>query len=92
MEPIEPQWNDPKISALDRHTRNFIEAVKANKPSMLATPIESGSLAAINAQMGNIAFRTGQKLHWDAELGQFMGNEQANQLAQAQYHNGWKLQ
>lgn len=91
MEPIEAVWNDPNVSALDRHTRNFVNAVKAGDPGLLTTPIESGSLAAINAQMGNIAYRTNQRIEWDAEAGEFRGSESANALARARYHNGWEL-
>jgi hypothetical protein len=91
MEPIEPLWNDPDVSALDVHTRNFMDAVKANDAGLLNTPIESGSLAAINAQMGNIAFRTGERLEWDADSGRFRGSEAANAMVAAQYHNGWRL-
>ena len=76
---------------LDLHTANFLDAVKANNHSMLATPIESGSVAAINAHMGNISFRTGDKIYWDQESGTFKSNERANNFINAEYHNGWQL-
>ena len=79
-------------SYLDLHTRNFVDAVRAGDPGLLNTPIESGAVAAINAQMGNIAYRTGGQLAWDAESGRFRDNAAANRLLRAEYHNGWKLQ
>jgi predicted dehydrogenase len=79
------------VNILDLHTQNFIAAVKANNHGMLNTPIESGSVAAINAQMGNIAYKTGEKIYWNSQKGNFGKNKKANKLIKANYHNGWKL-
>ena len=79
------------VNILGLHTQNFVDAIKANDHSMLNTPIESGSVAAINAQMGNIAFKTGEKIYWDRSKGNFGKNKGANKLVKAKYHNGWKL-
>ena len=76
---------------LDLHTQNFIAALKANDASLLTCEIESGSVAAINAHMGNIAYKTGRKIYWDAEKGNFGEDAEANALVTAQYHNGWKM-
>jgi predicted dehydrogenase len=91
MEPIEGGHPPEGVSYLDLHTRNFIDAVKVGDPKLLNTPIESGSLAAINAQMGNIAYRTGDKILWNEETGAFVDNPAANELARAHYHNGWTI-
>jgi predicted dehydrogenase len=91
MEPIAAEYPPEGVSYLDLHTRNFVDAIRANDPALLNTPIESGSVAAINAQMGNIAFRTGEKIYWDAGEGEFRDNARANRLARASYHNGWTL-
>lgn len=91
MEMVAAYERPQDVNYLDLHTRNFVEAIKANDPGLLKTPIESGSVAAINAQMGNIAYKTGNKIFWDQEQGNFMNNKAANKLIKAQYHNGWKL-
>ena len=91
MESIAPEGPPEGVSYLDLHTSNFVEAVRAGDPGRLNTPIESGALAAINAQMGNIAYRTGAKLYWDAAAGTFRDNDEANRLVRADYHNGWEL-
>lgn len=91
MESIESFKVPSGDSYLDRHTRNFIEGVKAKDSSRLNTPIASGALAAINAQMGNIAFRTNSKVFWDANSKSFVNNEEANRLIHPVYQNGWKL-
>ncbi|NJB69994.1 putative dehydrogenase [Saonia flava] len=90
IDPIASGGVPEGVNYLDLHQENFIKAVRANDSSLLNTPIESGSVAAINAQMGNIAYKTGEKLYWDAKQGNFGNNEKANKLIKAQYHNGWE--
>jgi predicted dehydrogenase len=51
MDPIEAYVKPNELNYLDLHTQNFVEAVKKNDQSFLNTPIRSGSVAAINAQM-----------------------------------------
>ncbi len=91
MEPIEGFQKPSELNYLDLHTSNFVDAIKSNDASILNTPIGSGSVAAINAQMGNIAYKTGEKVYWNADHGNFGNNKAANKLIKAQYHNGWDL-
>ncbi|MBD2703190.1 Gfo/Idh/MocA family oxidoreductase [Spirosoma sp. BT702] len=76
---------------LGEHTKNFVQAIKTNDPSILKCGIETGSIAAINAHMGNIAYKTGRKVYWDANTKGFKNDTQANAMIAAHYHNGWKL-
>jgi predicted dehydrogenase len=76
---------------LDNHTRNFVEAIRKNDPSLLKCGIETGSVAAVNAHMGNIAFKLGRKIYWDAAAGAFKNDAEANALLTKAYHNGWTL-
>ncbi|HMC56402.1 MAG TPA: Gfo/Idh/MocA family oxidoreductase [Gemmatimonadaceae bacterium] len=78
-------------SILDLHTKNFVDAIRANDASMLRCGIESGSVAAINASMGNIALKTGRKLFWDASAQQFQNDAQADALTRAVYRAGYQL-
>ncbi len=90
MESIEAVSRPQGVNYLDLHTENFLKAVRENNPDLLNTHIRSGSVAAINAQMGNIAYKTGEKIYWDGDKNQFKDNDVANQLIKAKYHNGWK--
>ncbi len=76
---------------LDMHTSNFIEAIRDNNPSKAKCTPASGSTAAINAHMGNVAYRTDRKVHWDNANRIFKEDKEATQLIQADYKNGWKL-
>ena len=79
------------LDILDLHTRNFIEAIRQNDASLLKCGIDTGSVAAINAQMGNIALTTGRKIFWDSAANQFTGDAQANEMMRARYQNGYVL-
>jgi predicted dehydrogenase len=91
MDPIEAFVKPKEIDYLDLHTQNFVAAVKKNDQSLLNTHIRSGSVAAINAQMGNIAYRTGKKVYWDAKQGNFGNDAEANKFIKPAYHNGWEM-
>ena len=86
-----PSWRTGDVEALDLHTANFVEAVRKGDASTLACGLESGSVAAINAHMGNIAFKVGRKIYWDPATGAFKGDAEANALVVPKYHNGWTL-
>jgi predicted dehydrogenase len=89
LDALPMQFNSDSI--LDLHTHNFVDAIRRNDASLLKCGIDTGSVAAINAQMGNIAFKTGRKLNWDAAANQFTGDAQANALITARYANGYTL-
>lgn len=65
--------------------------MQANDASLLKCGIETGAVAAINAHMGNVAFKTGRKVYWDTAKGEFKNDAEANALMKAHYQNGWKL-
>lgn len=77
-------------NGLDLHTANFIQAVRQNDAGILHAPIEVGAHIAKFAQMGNIAYRTGQKIYWNPANQNFKEDE-ANDLIAAEYHNGYTL-
>jgi predicted dehydrogenase len=86
-----PPFRPGDAAALDLHTRNFVEAIRKNDPSILRCGLESGSVAAINAHMGNVAFKVGRKVYWDPAAGAFKGDAEASALIVPRYHNGWTL-
>tara|TARA_R110001606_G_scaffold118170_1_gene248450 strand:+ start:739 stop:2058 length:1320 start_codon:yes stop_codon:yes gene_type:complete len=77
-------------NGLDKHTINFIEAVKSRDASKLKAPLKVGYDAALVCHMGNIAFKTGNRIYWDDYEGRF-SDDSSNALINAHYHNGWEL-
>jgi predicted dehydrogenase len=77
-------------NGLDLHVRNFLDCIKNNTPDKLNADIGIGRSVALVAQMGNIAYRTGEKVVWD-DPKQLFKTETANNLITPVYHNGYKL-
>lgn len=78
-------------SGLDKHWENFIAAVKSRKQDELNCPIQTGAHIATVCQMGNIAFRSKQKLTWNKETNKFTDDKINKEYMMAKYHNGYKL-
>ncbi len=74
---------------LDLHTRNFVDCIKSREQP--ACPPETAWLAAVNAHLGNVAFKTGRKVYWDQASGSFIGDDEANALIKSHYRAPWKL-
>ncbi len=80
----------PKDNGLDVHMQNFVEAIVQKDKGHLNASIQVGADIAVFSQMGNIAYRTGEKLYWNSSNRKFT-NSQANRYLKPKYHNGYKL-
>ncbi|MDZ4794622.1 MAG: Gfo/Idh/MocA family oxidoreductase [Bacteroidota bacterium] len=78
-------------NGLDKHMENFVSVIRTRKMSELKCSIEEASHIAILSQMGNIAYRSGNKLYWNKEAGKFTDNSINRKYIAAPYHNGYKL-
>jgi predicted dehydrogenase len=78
-------------NGIDKNLENFVSVVKSRKLEDLHCPIQAGAHVATVAQMGNIAFRSGKKLEWDASKKQFTDDKINRQYLTTEYHNGYKL-
>ncbi len=78
-------------NGLDKHWVNFVEVVKSRKTEDLNCSIQAGAHVATVAQMGNISFRTGQKLTWDRKTGKFTNQAVNDAYLLSKYHNGYTL-
>ncbi|MFN7921744.1 MAG: Gfo/Idh/MocA family oxidoreductase [Bryobacteraceae bacterium] len=71
------------------HCLNFVESLRSRK-----TPnadIEIGHRGTSLALLGNIAMRSGQKLHWDAKKEDFQGSPEASAMLTRTYRKPWDL-
>lgn len=71
------------------HCLNFVESVRSRK-----TPnadIEIGHRSTSIALLGNIAMRTGKKLHWDAKKEDFTGASDASAMLTRNLRQPWDL-
>lgn len=81
----------PADNGLDKHTENFIAAVRSRKQNDLNCPIETGAHIATVCQMGNIAFRSGQKVTWNKNAERFTDEKLNKKYLMAEYYNGYQL-
>ncbi len=78
-------------NGLEEHWKNFISVVKSRKTADLHCSIQDGAHVATIAQMGNIAYRTGQKLFWNDKKNRFTDENVNKKYLMKEYHNGYKL-
>lgn len=88
---VKVERKKPTDNGLDKHWMNFVDAVKAKDHSKLNCPIETGAHIATISQLGNIAFRSQEKITWDREKGRLTDKKLHDQYVAAKYHNGYKL-
>ena len=78
-------------NGLNLHMENFFAVVRSRKTEALHCPISAAADIATLSQMGNIAYRSGQKLQWDKAQRHFTDNAINKKYLTAGYHNGYKL-
>ena len=71
------------------HALNFVESVRARKAPN--ADIEIGHRSTSVALLGNIAMKTGKKLHWDAQKEDFAGAPDASALLTRTLRQPWDL-
>ena len=72
------------------HHKEWIEACKGGEPAKSNFVDFSGQLSEV-VLLGNIALRTGKKLHWDPVNMKFPNYPDAEQFLNRKYREGWTL-
>jgi predicted dehydrogenase len=80
---------EPTLPRVTSHYAEWIEACKTGKPA-LANFEYSGWLTEAN-HLGNVAYRAGKKLVWDAESMQARNAPEASQFLRREYRKGWEV-
>jgi predicted dehydrogenase len=75
--------------ATGEHARDFIECVRSRKKP--AADVAIGHRATIVPHLGNIAYRTGRKIRWDAAKEEIVGDPLAAALLGRQARKPWDL-
>ncbi len=77
-------------SGQQAHIRNFLDAVRSRKRESLNQEIYSGHVSTVMCHAGNIAWRTGKKLRFDATTETF-DDAEANQHLGREHRKGFEL-
>jgi len=75
---------------LDNHMMNFLSCIRDKNLSPNAN-IDIGANIARVANLGNIAFKTGRRLYWDAAAVKFVNDPEADEHLKARYRKPWEL-
>ena len=74
---------------LELHASNFLDCMRTREKTN--APIEIGAHIARIAHLGNIAYRTGRKIYWDASANNVVHDGAAEKLIVPVYREPWKL-
>lgn len=88
---VKVERKKPTDNGLLKHMENFMAAVRSHKAADLNCSIQTGAHIATVCQLGNIAFRTQEKLTWDKEKGKFTDDKVNKKYMMKEYHNGYSL-
>jgi predicted dehydrogenase len=72
------------------HIRNFLDAVRSRKRESLNQEIYSGHVSTTMCHAGNISWRTGKKLRFDAKT-ELFDDKEANQFVGREHRKGFEL-
>ena len=71
------------------HMKDFIECVRSRKTPI--ADIETGHRSTTTALLGNIAYRTGNRIEWDGARERIVGDAKASAYLSRDYSRPWKL-
>ena len=79
----------PGADATGLHLKNFIDCVRSRQKPV--ADVETGHRSTTVPHLGNIAFRSGHKIHWDAEREEIVGDATAAALMDRPARKPWDL-
>jgi predicted dehydrogenase len=95
----EPKGGNPTLEKVDlikgdgrglhNHMVNFVDGIKNG--AQLNCPVEIAAGVARTCHLGNVAYKTGRRLYWDAENSKFFNDEEANSYLTPTYRKPWSL-
>jgi predicted dehydrogenase len=86
---LEPKKVRSSGDARPAHVRNFLDCVKSRQQPVLDVAI--GHHVSTVAHLGNIAYRSGEKIVWDPVAGKITNHPAADQLVGVKYREPWRL-
>ncbi|MDD4193569.1 MAG: Gfo/Idh/MocA family oxidoreductase [Mangrovibacterium sp.] len=80
---------DTRLYKSDDHFANLLECIKTHKETI--TPVDVAHRSISVGLLGEIAMTTGQKIKWDPEKEEIIGNERASRLLNRPLREPWEL-
>jgi len=73
------------------HYQNFIDAIRANDPKLLACDIMEGHLSSTLPHLANISYRVGHGLTFNGKTETFDNDKAADKLLTREYRKGFEI-
>ena len=73
------------------HYQNFIDAIRAGDPKVLACDILEGHLSSTLPHLANISYRVGRALVFDGKREAFVNDKEADRLLTRDYRKGFEI-
>ncbi len=77
------------VDGQDAHVRNFLDCLKSR--ALPTCDIEIAHRSTNTCHLGNLSYKLGRKLFWDAELETFINDSEANGLLYREPRKGFEL-
>ncbi len=75
----------PTGGGFGNHYQNYIDAIRANDPTILSISIEEGFYSCANIHLANISYRLGRTINFDPEKQVIIGDEEASKMLTREY-------
>lgn len=79
----------PSIPDSIGHHKEWVEAIKGNGTT--TCPFSYGAMLTESAHLGNVSYRTGQKITWDATKAEAVDCPEAAKIIKRDYRAGWMI-
>jgi predicted dehydrogenase len=73
------------------HYQNFIDAIRAGDPKVLACDMLEGHLSSTLPHLANISYRVGRALVFDGKKEMFVDDKEADRLLTREYRKGFEI-
>jgi predicted dehydrogenase len=75
----------------DKQKKEWVDAIRAGKPSIAYSNFEFGSTITEAMLLGNIAVRSGEAIEYDGKSGRITNSSTASQYLKPYFRKGWEL-
>jgi predicted dehydrogenase len=75
----------------DNQKREWVEAIRAGKPSHAQSSFDYASVLTESMLLGNVAVRSGEAIDYDPATGQITNSSTASQYLKPYFRKGWEI-
>ena len=75
----------------DNHKKEWVEAIRAGKPSIALSNFDYASTLTESMLLGNVAVRSGEAIDYDPATGRITNSSTASQYLKPYFRKGWEI-